>query len=73
MQTQLIFKNGKCSITLTPEGDWEQRLVGALSQGKAGLKGTVTYNPEGHYANQRGRAIAIKLEALPDQGEQPDE
>lgn len=73
MQTQLTFKNGKCSITLTPEGEWEQRLVGALTNGKDCLQGKVIYNPEGHLSNQRCRAVAIELEAVPDEGVHPDE
>lgn len=73
MKTKLTFYNGKCSITLTPEGEWEQRLVGALAQGKEGLKGTVCYKAEGHFSNQRCAVISIELEALPDEGETRDE
>lgn len=63
MKVSAEFLNGICRLTLTPDDEWEQKLLGAVAKGNDTLSALVTYKPEGHYTHGKCQAVQVQLEA----------
>ena len=63
MKVSAEFKNGMCRLLLTPDDEWEQKLLGAVAKGGDSLNAVVTYKPEGHFSYGKCSAVQVQLEA----------
>jgi hypothetical protein len=68
MDVSAEFKNGACKLWLTPEDDWEKKLLAAVAKGGESLSAVVTYVPDGHYTYGKAQAVQVVLEAGGDCG-----
>ena len=65
MKINAIFKDGKCELRMFPDGEWEEKLLGAIAAGKETLSADVMYEPEGHFSYQRCKAVCVVLSPAP--------
>ena len=49
MKIKAEFQNGMCKLLLTPEDEWEKKLIGSIAKGGKTLNGIVKYTPEVHF------------------------
>ena len=63
MDVRAEFKNGMCRLHLTPDDEWEQKLLGAIAKGGVQLNATVSYKQEGHFSYGNASAVCVTLEA----------
>ena len=63
MKVSAEFKNGMCKLHMTPEDEWEEKLIGAVAKGSETLSALVRYEPQGHFTYGKAKAVAIQLEA----------
>lgn len=64
MRTTVIFGNGRATIRLAPEDEWERKLLGAIAKGGERLEASVAYTTEGHFTHEKCKLISIELSAL---------
>lgn len=67
MKVKAEFEDGECAVTLTPENEWEQKLLGAIAKGGTKLEGYATYKPDGHYSYGKAACVQVRLEAPKDE------
>ena len=65
MKVKAEFEGEACVATLTPENEWEQRLLGAVARGGTSLDGTAIYKPDGHYTYGKAACVQVRLVATP--------
>ncbi len=63
MEVKAEFKNGACSLQLTPSDQWEKLLLGSVAKGEQALSAVVTYESDGHFSYGRCEAVHVLLEA----------
>lgn len=63
MKVSAEFKDGVCKILLTPDDEWEQKLLGAVAKGGEKLDAIVKYKAEGHFSYGKCAAVGIELGA----------
>lgn len=61
MKISAEFVDGNCKLVLRPEGEWEQKLLGAVAKNGAGLTASVQYKTDGHYSNGKCSAVSVTL------------
>lgn len=66
MKLKAEFENGRCKLTMVPEGDWEQRIVGAVLKDdyEVFCKSEVSY--EGHQSYGKVKEIKLTLSTPPE-------
>lgn len=69
MKVSAEFQNGMCKVLLTPDDEWEQKLLGAVAKGGDKLHALVNYKPEGHFTYGKCQVVTIQLEAGGSEGE----
>lgn len=67
METVVEFKDGVCSLSLTPSDDWERVLLGAIAKGGLKLDAQVIYKPQGHPTYGKAEVVKIRLTATQEQ------
>ena len=63
MRTTVTFENGKASVRIVPEDEWERKLLGAIAKGGDRLDANVLYTAEGHFSHEKCKLISIELSA----------
>ena len=63
MRTTVVFENGKASVRLIPEDEWERKLLGAVAKGGKLLDANVAYTEENYFAHEECKLINIELSA----------
>ena len=61
MKASAEFLNGMCRLLLTPEDEWEKKLLGAVAKGEDKLDALVTYKPDGHFSYGKCDAVQVLL------------
>ena len=61
MKTELIFKNQFCKLVITPEDDWEKKLLGAVAKEGNALDAEVTYSAKKHFSYGECESVEILL------------
>lgn len=67
MKLKVEFQNEMAKLTMTPEDEWEQKMLGAVSKGNPSLNVKIEYDSEGHYTYGKCKAVRVLLFS----GEQP--
>lgn len=63
MHTRIVIEDGKATLELRPEDEWEQKLIGAIAKGGESLSAAIKYEPDGHYTYGKCKAVRIELAA----------
>jgi len=63
MRTTVILADGKATVRLIPEDEWERKLLGAVAKGGELLEANVAYTAEGHFTHEKRKLISIELSA----------
>lgn len=55
------FINEECEVSLIPDTEWEQKLLGAIAKGGNKLQARVDYKSEGHVSYGKCAVTNITL------------
>lgn len=61
MKTTVVFENNEARVVLSPDNEWEQKLLGAVVAGATKVEGEVTYVYEGHPSYGKAKLVTVAL------------